>query len=88
MNTLTAKRRETLLQQEALLALLHKISPTSTENTLPPQETWPSTRQLAKALDLGIYQTRYLLLNMVKKNQVLVSEPSVRHSLRWFPTSK
>lgn len=88
MVTRTDKRREKHLQQQALLAVLKSISPTLHENTLPPQKTWPSTGQLAKALDLSIYRTRYLLLDMAKKNQVLVSTPSLSHSLRWLPAEK
>lgn len=84
--TLTHTRGDTLKQQQRLLTILKKMSPMPHENKLPPQETWTSTRQLAEASNIGIYRTRYLLLGMVKKKKILVTERAVNHSLRWFPT--
>lgn len=88
MATPTDKREETLRQQQALLGTLKKISPKVYENKLPPQETWPSTRQLVKAHDISIYRARYLLLDMVKKNMIMVSDRNLSHTLRWFPAGK
>lgn len=40
------------------------------------------------ALDVGIYRARYLLLNMVRQNHVVVGNSAVNNSLRWFPIEK
>lgn len=81
-------RGDTFKQQQRLLTALTNISPMPHENKLPPQETWPSTRQLAKAVNIGIYRTRYLLLDLVKRKQILVTDRAINSSLRWFPTEK
>lgn len=44
---------------------------------------WPSTREIAEYCELNIYQTRYVLLNLVKKGLVEVSPRSINNSLRW-----
>ncbi|VTR51663.1 Uncharacterised protein [Serratia fonticola] len=59
--------------------------PPVTNHTLPPEKSWPSTRQLAMAIDIGIYRARYLLLDMVNKNYIVVSDSAINNSLRWFP---
>lgn len=84
--TLIRTRGDTLRQQQRLLTVLKKMSPMPHESKLPPQETWPSTRQLAEATNIGIYRTRYLLLGMLKTKKILVTERAVNNSLRWFST--
>ncbi|MDT3254053.1 hypothetical protein QZQ97_24355 [Serratia sp. root2] len=88
MTELKVTRRESLRLQHALLIVLQQLAPPVTNNRLPPQTSWPSTRQLAMALDIGIYRARYLLLDMVRKNHIVVSDRAVRNSLRWFPLEK
>lgn len=88
MKELTATRRETLRLQRELLRILQQLSPAINDNVLPPQDNWLSTGQLAMTLDIGIYRTRYLLLDMMKKKQVLVSERAINNALRWFPDEK
>ncbi|CAI1914086.1 TPA: hypothetical protein ACSTJZ_001755 [Serratia fonticola] len=88
MAELKVTRRESLRLQHALLIALQQLAPSVTNNRLPPQTSWPSTRQLAMALDIGIYRARYLLLDMVRKNHVVVSNSAVNNSLRWFPIEK
>jgi len=88
MAELKVTRRESLRLQHALLIALQQLAPPVTNNRLPPQTSWPSTRQLAMALDIGIYRARYLLLDMVRKNHVVVSNSAVNNSLRWFPIEK
>lgn len=80
--------RESRRLQHALLIALQQSAPPVTSNRLPPQASWPSTRQLAMAVGIGIYRARYLLLNMVRKNHVIVSDGSINNSLRWFPLEK
>lgn len=81
-------RRESLRLQHALLIALQQLAPPLTNNRLPPPTSWPSTRQLAMALDIGIYRARYLLLDMVKKNNIAVSNSAINNSLRWYPIEK
>ncbi|MDW5512091.1 hypothetical protein [Serratia proteamaculans] len=85
MAELKVTRRESLRLQHALLIVLQQLAPPLTNNRLPPQTSWPSTRQLAMALDIGIYRARYLLLDMARKNHVVVSNSAVNKTLRWFP---
>lgn len=71
-----------------IIQSLHKMAPPSNEGHFPPQSEWPSTRQIADTNDLSIYKARLLLLELVRKNQVMVSDQSVKHSLRWYPRSE
>ncbi|CAI1530839.1 Uncharacterised protein [Serratia fonticola] len=77
--------QESLRLQHALLNVLQQLAPPVTNHTLPPEKSWPSTRQLAMAIDIGIYRARYLLLDMVNKNYIVVSDSAINNSLRWFP---
>lgn len=88
MTKVQVTRRESLRLQHELLVALQQLEPTVTNHALPPQKIWPSTRQLAMALDIGIYRARYLLLDMVRKNHVIVSDRTVNHSLRCFPIER
>ncbi|TXE64936.1 MULTISPECIES: hypothetical protein [Serratia] len=53
------------------------------EKNAVPQEHWPSTRQLAERCDLGIYQTRHLLLKLVEDEYVQLAPKRVKNTLRW-----
>ncbi len=52
--------------------------------TLPPQEQWPKTREVAEYCGTTIYLARYYLMKLVDSNKAYVSPKSVNKSLRWF----
>lgn len=70
-----------------IIQSLYRMAPPSDDGNFPPQSEWPSTRQIADTNDLSIYKSRLLLLELVKKRQVMVSDHSIKHTLRWYPRS-
>ncbi|MEG7436082.1 hypothetical protein V6E04_18645, partial [Serratia marcescens] len=46
-----------------------------------------STRQLANAVNVGVYRARRLLLDLVSRKKVIVTDGSINNSLRWYPTA-
>lgn len=71
MITLLHARVERLKQQQKPLTTLTTVH----KNRLPPHESWPSTRQLVEALNFVICRTRYFLLDVVERKQVLATSP-------------
>lgn len=51
--------------------------------TLPPQDKWPKTRDIADYCDTNIYVSRYYLMKLVKKKKAYVSSGADHKSLRW-----
>lgn len=51
-------------------------------------ETWPTTRELAEACDMSIYQARRFLLKLVEQGDACVSDIYIDRSRRWFAISK
>ncbi len=74
-----AKKRDMLL--EALYCALRRRC-----EKLPPPgfDEWVSTRMLAEDCELGIYQTRSLLLKLVEQRRILVTPTLIANSLRWY----
>lgn len=73
------KKRDMLL--EALYCALRRRS----EKQPPPGfDEWVSTRTLAEDCELGIYQTRSLLLKLVEQRRILVTPTLIANSLRWY----
>ncbi|MEB7512840.1 hypothetical protein NGC47_20910 [Serratia marcescens] len=88
MEDLSSKQKETRKLQQALLAALLDMSPQHYQATeLPPQHNWMSTRQLANAVNVGVYRARHLLLNMLDRKEVIVTDGPIGKSLRWYPTA-
>lgn len=78
--------RTKCLLQQAILTTLQKIAQSiNTHDRVPPPLSWPSTRQIAEAHNMSIYKARLLLLDMVDKGLVTVSDRVISNSLRWFP---
>ena len=69
---------------EALVELCH-----TQEGRYPDKpETWPGTREVAEKCHMGIYQTRYFLLKMVRNGQALSSIRRINNTLRWYTLIK
>lgn len=64
----------------ALQVLSHVDCPLG---TLPPQDKWPKTRDIADYCDTNIYVSRYYLMKLVKKKKAHVSSMPDQKSLRW-----
>ncbi|MBH3259839.1 hypothetical protein I5P78_25925 [Serratia marcescens] len=71
--------------ERAILVALVKIAPPLQNSTLPPSESWPSTRKISDANDISIYKARLLLLDLARRGLVIVSERGIGNSLRWYP---
>ncbi|WP_127959895.1 FaeA/PapI family transcriptional regulator [Serratia microhaemolytica] len=86
MVVFTSKKQisQSLLHKKILKHLL-SITSCAEQGMPPPQQEWPSTRQIADAHDISIYKARLLLLDLVKQNQIMVSDCSIKNSLRWYP---
>ncbi|WP_337263548.1 MULTISPECIES: hypothetical protein [unclassified Serratia (in: enterobacteria)] len=72
------KKRQMLKALQGLCAL-HM-----TQETLPPPELWPKTRELADRCGENIYVARTLLLALEKEGEVCCTHRSINNSLRWF----
>ncbi|OAH32772.1 FaeA/PapI family transcriptional regulator [Serratia marcescens] len=86
MTTLTtsSRQRHSPLQR-AILMTLFQLAPPLNNDVIPLPETWPSTRHIADAHDISIYQARHALLGLVALGRVIVSDGAVNNSLRWYP---
>lgn len=73
---------------QKIIQSLKRIAPPADGDNFPPQSEWPSTRQIADNNDISIYKARLLLLELLTSNQVMVSDHSIKHSLRWYPRSE
>ena len=73
------------LYKKVLVTLLTLTHSRMNGPLLPPQDTWATTRQVSDVLDISIYQTRLILLDLVKYNLVIVSDRRLNKSLRWYP---
>lgn len=51
---------------------------------LPPQDEWPTTRQIANYCNINIYDSRRYLMKLVKDKKAQVSSKSINNSLHWF----
>ncbi|WP_273974756.1 MULTISPECIES: FaeA/PapI family transcriptional regulator [Serratia] len=69
----------------AILMTLFQLAPPLNNGVIPRSENWPTTRQIADAHNISIYQARYALLGLVALGRVLVSDGAVNNSLRWYP---
>ncbi|MCZ5067654.1 hypothetical protein O5824_27410, partial [Escherichia coli] len=70
MEALSPKQKEIRQLQHDLLQTLFAQSPRQCPDTgLPPQHLWLSTRQLANAVNVGVYRARILLLELVAKQE-------------------
>jgi hypothetical protein len=78
-------RTKCLLKQAILTTLQNIALSINTHDQVPPPSSWPSTRQIAEAHNMSIYKARLLLLDMVNKGLVTVSDRAISNSLRWFP---
>lgn len=78
-------RTKCLLQQAILTTLQNIALSINTYDRVPMPSSWPSTRQIAEAHNMSIYKARVLLLDMVDKGLVTVSDRAISNSLRWFP---
>ncbi|MFS2224414.1 hypothetical protein [Pantoea sp. B65] len=77
--TSRGNKRNILLEQ--LYYALHKRC----QKQPPPEfNEWISTRVLAEDCELGIYQTRSLLLKLVQQQRVIVTPAPISNSLRWY----
>ncbi len=63
--------------------VLAKLQSRCAESTLNNVEQWVSTREVAEASEMGIYQARRLLLKLVKAGIVIVTPTPVKNTLRW-----
>lgn len=73
------------LYRDVLMTLLALTSPLHDCYSLPPPESWVSTRQIADANNISIYKARLLLLVLVDLELVMVSDGPINKSLRWYP---
>lgn len=88
MEALSPKQKEIRQLQHDLLQTLFAQSPRKCPVAgLPPQQQWLSTRQLANAINVGVYRARRLLLDLVARQKVIVTDGSINNSLRWYPTA-
>lgn len=88
MEALSPKQKEIRQLQHDLLQTLFAQSPRKCPiGGLPPQQQWLSTRQLANAVNVGVYRARRLLLDLVSRKKVIVTDGSINNSLRWYPTA-
>ncbi|NIA32876.1 hypothetical protein G4234_03975 [Serratia marcescens] len=88
MEALSPKQKEIRQLQHDLLQTLFAQSPRQCPVAgLPPQQQWLSTRQLANAVNVGVYRARRLLLDLVARQEVIVTDGSINNSLRWYPTA-
>ncbi|WP_156964151.1 hypothetical protein [Trabulsiella guamensis] len=71
-------------QQQLLLQILLQHF-AHAENCAHDKTEWPSTRQLANAMDISIYKARVLLLEMVNDDLVEVYQTGTRRPLKWSP---
>jgi len=87
MNTIDKKRPERRKERLASLQLklLEQLEYVwRNDKSSPCQENWPSTRQLAETCDLGIYQTRHLLLKLADERYIQLAPKRVKNTLRWY----
>ncbi|MCU5771613.1 hypothetical protein N5923_00170 [Erwiniaceae bacterium BAC15a-03b] len=77
----TSRERKRFILLEELYYALHRRC-----HQQPPPEfnEWVSTRVLAEDCDMGIYQTRSLLLKLVDQKRVIVAPTPISNSLRWY----
>lgn len=85
-NVISAGQAKKIELQQAILITLKNCAPPNNtlECPLPPPSTWPSTRYIADAHDISVYKARLILLDMVEKGLIIVSERAINNSLRWF----
>ncbi|MBP2169252.1 hypothetical protein J2125_002444 [Erwinia toletana] len=77
----TSRERKRIILLEELYYALHRRC----QQQPPPEfNEWVSTRVLAEDCDMGIYQTRSLLLKLVDQNRVIVAPTPISNSLRWY----
>ncbi|MEW7001577.1 hypothetical protein M5585_21795 [Serratia ureilytica] len=70
MEALSPKQKEIRQLQHDLLQTLFAQSPRKCPiGGLPPQQQWLSTRQLANAVNVGVYRARRLLLDLVSRKK-------------------
>lgn len=65
--------------------MLINLSPARSGEVIPTSDSWVTSRQISDAMNISIYRTRLLLLNLVECNQVMVSKGEVDKFLRWYP---
>jgi len=86
MKSLSPKKEEILqLKINILMALLTQSPRPYHITDLPPQHLWLTTRELANAIDVDIYQARRLLTSLVDDGKLLVTDGVINNSLRWYP---
>lgn len=81
-------RKHTAVVANKILAALKTLSCVDCPpDTLPPQDKWPKTRDIADYCDTSIYVSRYYLMKLVQKKKAYVSSRSDHKSLRWYIAS-
>lgn len=78
-------RQQSSPLKQAILMTLFQLAPPMNDGIPPLPEYWPTTRQIANALNISIYQARYGLLSLVALGRVIVSDNMINNSLRWYP---
>lgn len=54
----------------------------------PGYDEWVCTRALAEECEIGIYQTRSMLLKLVAQQRIVVTPAPIANSLRWYAVIK
>jgi len=86
MKSLSPKKEEiSQLKRNILMALVTQSPRPYHITDLPPQHLWLTTRELADAIDVDIYQARRLLISLVDDGKLLVTDGVINNSLRWYP---
>ncbi|CFQ34977.1 MULTISPECIES: hypothetical protein [Yersinia] len=75
------QRKEEVM--EILAETCHVLKEQFNES-VPPVDSWPKTRELADKAQLDIYTARLVLMKLVDENRAKMSETKVLNSLRWF----
>lgn len=76
-------KRNILLEQ--LYSALRKRSQ---KQPPPGYDEWICTRDLAEDCEMGIYQTRSMLLKLVEQQRIVVTPAPIANSLRWYAVIK
>lgn len=85
IHLVTEKSARLKFHHEILMTLLRLTPERKKEPSPPAPEKWVTTRDVADAHQISIYKARQILLALVTRDLVMVSDGKVNNSLRWYP---
>lgn len=81
------RQKKTYRQNEEILDAMFLALKCRCIWPVPPQNNWPSTRELADDMDISIYKARYLLMKLETCGKVISTKKSIMKSIRWYLTA-